>query len=178
MRFENFVTSNTGLIHFIASLFALLFGTLVLMLPKGTAKHKTIGRLYGWSMLVVLITAFMTYRLFGKWGIFHWTAVISSFTLFAGLVPILTKRPTNNYVSLHLSFMYWSVMGLYGAFVSETLVRMPKVVVESGIPNSVFYNMTGIGTALVMGFGVYFFLKLKPKWGEQFGNNNNNIDRL
>jgi len=37
-------------------------------------------------------------------------------------------------------------MGVYGAFVSETLVRMPKVVVNSGIPNSVFYNMTGIGT--------------------------------
>jgi len=63
-------------------------------------------------------------------------------------------------------------MGVYGAFVSETLVRMPKVVVESGIPNSVFYNMTGIGTALVMGLGVYYFLKLKPKWDKQFETKN------
>jgi len=70
--------------------------------------------------------------------------------------------------------MYWSIMGVYGAFVSETLVRMPKVVVESGIPNSVFYNMTGIGTALVMGLGVYFFLKLKPKWDRQFEIKNMN----
>lgn len=172
MNFGNFITSQTGLIHFIASLFALLFGTLILVLPKGTAKHKTIGRLYGLTMLVVLVTAFMTYRLFGTWGIFHWTAVISSLTLFAGLFPILTKRPTDNYISLHFSFMYWSVMGVYGAFVSETLVRMPKVAVESGIPNSVFYNMTGIGTALVMGLGVYFFLKLKPKWDDQFCQKN------
>ncbi len=172
MNFGNFVTSQTGLIHFIASLFALLFGTLILVLPKGTAKHKTIGRLYGVAMLVVLITAFMTYRLFGTWGIFHWTAVISSLTLCAGLFSILTKRPTNNYLSLHFSFMYWSVMGVYGAFVSETLVRMPKVVMESGIPNSVFYNMTGIGAALVNGLGVYFFLKNKPKWDKQFGQKN------
>jgi hypothetical protein len=28
--------------------------------------------------------------------------------------------------------------------------------------------MTGIGTCLVMGLGVYFFLKLKPKWDSQF----------
>ncbi|MCX7929036.1 MAG: hypothetical protein N2558_05155, partial [Patescibacteria group bacterium] len=160
-----------GLIHFIASLFALLFGTVILILPKGTAKHKTIGRLYGLAILVVLVTAFMIYRLFGTWGIFHWTAVISSLTLFAGLFPMLTKRPTDNYISLHYSFMYWSVMGVYGAFVSETLVRLPKVVIESGIPNSVFYNMTGIGTSLVMGLGIYFFLKLKPKWDKQFGNN-------
>lgn len=173
MNFGNFITSNTGLIHFIASIAALVLGTFVLFLPKGTSKHKTIGRLYGFTMLVVLTTAFMTYRLFGTWGIFHWTAVISSLTLFGGLLPILTKRPTNNYLSLHFSFMYWSIMGVYGAFVSETLVRMPKVVVESGIPNSAFYNMTGIGTAIVMGLAVYFFLKFKPKWDKQFGRNYN-----
>ncbi len=168
MNFGNFITSNTGLIHFIASMFALLLGTLVLFLPKGTLKHKFFGRLYALTMLVVLTTAFMTYRLFGTWGIFHWTAVISSLTLVCGIIPILIKRPTNNYISLHFSFMYWSIMGVYGAFVSETLVRMPKVVVESGIPNRFFYYMTGIGTAIVMGLGVYFFLKNKSKWDKQF----------
>jgi len=169
MNFGNFITSETGLIHFIASIFALILGTFILVLNKGTTKHKIFGRLYALAMLVVLITAFMTYRLFGTWGIFHWTAVISSLTLVCGLIPILIKRPINNYKSFHFSFMYWSIMGVYGAFVSETLVRMPKVVVESGIPNSVFYNMTGIGIVLVMGLGVYFFLKFKPKWDRQFG---------
>lgn len=176
MNFGNFITSNTGLIHFIAAIFAFLLGTLVLVLPKGALKHKIIGRLYAMTMLVVLTTAFMTYRLFGTWGIFHWTAVISSLTLVCGLIPILTRRPTNSYISLHFSFMYWSIMGVYGAFVSETLVRMPKVVVESGIPNSVFYNMTGIGTAIVMGLGVYFFLKNKSKWDKQFGLKNQTSD--
>jgi predicted membrane channel-forming protein YqfA (hemolysin III family) len=172
MNFGNFITSYTGLIHFIASMLALFLGTLVLILPKGTLKHKNIGRLYSLAMIVVLITAFMTYRLFGTWGIFHWTAVISSLTLACGLIPILTRRPTNNYRSLHYSFMYWSVMGVYGAFVSETFVRMPKLAVESGIPNNVFYSMPGIGTALVMGLGVYFFIKNKPKWDKQFGGKN------
>ena len=138
MNFGIFITSNTGLIHFAASIFALLLGTYILVIPKGTTKHKIIGRLYALTMLVVLTAAFMTYRLFGTWGIFHWTAVISSFTLICGFIPIIIRRPTNNYKSLHFSFMYWSIMGVYGAFVSETLVRMPKVVVESGIPNSIF----------------------------------------
>jgi len=168
MNFGNFITSQTGLIHFIFSMIALLLGTLVLVLEKGTSKHKLIGKLYAFTMFIVLITAFMTYRLFGTWGIFHWTAVLSSLTIVFGLIPIFTKKPTNNYVSLHFSFMYWSVIGVYGAFVSETLVRMPNVVMESGIPNGVFYNMTGIGTALVMGFAVFYFLKLKPKWDKQF----------
>ena len=47
-------------------------------------------------------------------------------------------------------------------------MRMPNVVVQSGIPNNVFYNMTGIGTALVMGLAVFYFLKLKPKWEAEF----------
>ncbi len=168
MNFGNFITSTTGLVHFIASLGSFILGTCVLFLPKGTPLHKRIGKAYAIAMCVVLVSAFLTYRLFGTWGIFHWTAVISSLTLVCGLVPIFTKKPAQNYLSLHLSFMYWSVMGVYGALVSETLVRMPKVAVNSGIPNAVFYNMTGIGTALVMGFGVYFFIKLKPKWDKQF----------
>ncbi len=168
MNFAHFVTSTTGLIHVVASMCALLLGTVILLSTKGTPRHRIIGRLYAVTMLIVLITAFLTYRLFGTWGLFHWTAVISSVTLICGLVPILTKRPINSYRSRHFSFMYWSVIGVYGAFVSETLVRMPQVVVESGIPNSVFYNMTGVGTAMVMGCGVYFFLKLKPTWDKQF----------
>lgn len=171
MNFGNFITSQTGFIHFIFSILSLIFGTFILVTEKGTIKHKLIGRLYALTMFVSLITAFMTYRLFGTWGIFHWTAVISTLTILLGLIPILIKRPINNYVMLHYSFMYWSIIGVYGAFVSETLVRIPKVVIISGIPNTVFYNMTGIGTALVMGVGAWCFFKLKPKWDRQFNKN-------
>jgi len=90
-------------------------------------------------------------------------------TLIGRLFPILTKKPSTNYLSLHFSLMYWSVIGLYGAFAAETLVRMPKIVIESGIPNNIFYNMTGIAVGLTRGLGAYFFIKLKPKWDEQFG---------
>lgn len=168
MKFSNFIKSNIGLVHFLFSMLSLVSGTAVLILNKGTLRHKLIGKLYSLSMLVVLTTAFMTYRLFGKWGIFHWTAVISSLTLIAGIIPIYYKVPAKKYISLHYSFMYWSVLGVYGAFVSETLVRMPKVVAESGIPNRVFYSLTGIGTAVVMGLGVFYFLKFRSKWDTQF----------
>lgn len=168
MHLEQFVTSQTGLVHFIFSLLALLFGTLVLALPKGTVLHRRMGNVYAVVMAVVLLTAFMTYRLFGGWGIFHWTAVISSATLAAGLLPIWLRKPDSGYISLHFNFMYWSVMGVYAAFVSETLVRLPKVVIDSGIPNGVFYQMTGYGTAIVMGLAVFFFLKFRPVWEQKF----------
>jgi hypothetical protein len=70
--------------------------------------------------------------------------------------------------------MYWSVIGLYGAFMAETFVRLPKIVVDSGVPNSMFYNMTGIAVGITMGIGAYFFIKLKPKWDNLFKKNSNN----
>ena len=168
MNFDHIITDEIGLIHLIFSIVSLISGTLILWLTKGTKLHKRIGYVYSIAMFIVLLTAFFMYNLFGTWGIFHWTAVVSSLTLVCGLLPILLKRPKNNYISLHFCFMYWSVIGLYGAFMAETFVRLPKVVVESGIPNTMFYNMTGIAVAITMGLGAYFFIKLKPGWDKTF----------
>lgn len=168
MNFDYLIGDSIGLAHLIASIIAVLTGTLNLTLSKGTVLHKRIGYIYSISMMALLLTAFMIYRLFGSWGIFHWTAVISTLTLICGLLPIMTRRPIKSYISLHFSFMYWSVIGLYGAFAAEVFVRLPKIVIESGIPNKVFYNLTGIGVGLTMGLGAFFFIKLKPKWDKQF----------
>ena len=165
MNLENLISGNIGLIHLIFSVFALLLGTLVLIFTKGTKKHKKIGYFYCVSILGVNITAFMIYRLYNEFGIFHWMAVLSLLTLIGGMFPILMKKP-KSYITLHFNFMYWSVIGLYGAFMAETLVRIPDVVIESGIPNSTFYNMTGIAVGITMGLGAYFAIKKRKKWSK------------
>ena len=63
--------------------------------------------------------------------------------------------------------MYWSVMGLYGAFVAEMMVRIPRIVIEDGSPNAMFYNMIGIAVFFVMGFA-YFGIKKKQKQWASF----------
>ena len=168
MNFDHLITDNIGLLHLIVSIVAIIAGTFILTITKGTKTHKKIGYIYSVAMIFVLTTSFAMYNLFGKWGIFHWSAVISSLTLACGLVPVLIKRPKKKYISLHFGFMYWSVIGLYGAFMAETFVRLPKIVVESGIPNSVFYNMTGVAVGLTMSIGAFYFIKLKTKWSDIF----------
>jgi uncharacterized membrane protein len=154
----------TGLIHVVAALFAMFFGTLVLSLRKGTRRHKAFGYAYSICMLIMLVTSFMIYQLFGTWGIFHWSATVSSIVLICGLFPMFSKWPRNSYLAVHFSFMYWSVIGLYSAFVSETLVRIPDVVIENDIPNEVFYKMTGLGVAIVVGIGSIYFIKNLKRW--------------
>ena len=152
---ESLVGDTIGLIHFISSLLALFFGSLILILKKGTKKHKKMGYAYAVSMLILLITSFMIYRLFNGFGIFHYAAILSAVTLILGMIPAWTKKPRTKWLIRHFSFMYWSVIGLYAAFVSEILTR---------IPETPFFSMVGLATAIIIILGTLFFLKNRKKW--------------
>ena len=155
---NNLIGSNIGLIHVIAALVATVAGTIVILSRTGTKFHKQVGYTYAISMLVLNITAFMTYRLFGTIGIFPYAAILSLLTLIGGMVPAI-RRTNKNWIYQHFSLMYWSVIGLYAAFASEALTR---------IPETPFFGMVGIATALITLIGALFFIKCKKTWRTQF----------
>ncbi len=88
----NLLSGTIGLVHLIVSILALITGLFVLSTTKGTKRHKQIGYVYAISMVLVNFTAFFIYKLYGKFGLFHWLAVISCLTLLAGMYPVLTKK--------------------------------------------------------------------------------------
>nr|WP_321236124.1 hypothetical protein [uncultured Psychroserpens sp.] len=144
-----FFHDTTGLVHLISAILALIFGTLVLLKLKGTRQHKLTGYLYTVSMIVLLVTSFMIYRLFKGFGIFHYSAIFSALNLIIGMSSILMKWPKNRYKFYHLNFMYWSVISLYMAFAAEVFTR---------IPGQPFFTMVYLssGFVLVLGFIGYF----------------------
>jgi uncharacterized membrane protein len=153
------LTNTTiGVVHLASAVTAMLLGACVLWANKGTFFHERVGYAYCLSMLIVNITAFGIYRLWGRFGVFHGFALLSLFTLLAGMLPIIWRRNARN-ISLHLNFMYWSVVGLYCAFVAETLVRVPIPFLKGQLSTAVF-----IGTFGVMAFGSYFFRIYKESW--------------
>lgn len=155
---ESLVHSPLGLVHLIFALVATLTGSCVLGMRKGTQNHKRIGYVYFISMVGLNGTAFMIYGLFGYFGIFHWAAVFSTLTILGGMVPVIRKK--EGWVHKHFAFMYWSVIGLYAAFASETLTRVPE---------TPFFGMVGIATALIMIVGAMGFRRFKKNWLKQFG---------
>ena len=163
---DNIVTGTTGLIHLISSIIALITGVFVLTTTKGTKAHKQIGYIYVISMIILNITAFMIYRLFGKFGIFHWFAILSFLTLLLGIYPVLVKN-FKNYLLVHFNYMYWSVVGLYCAFCAEILTRIPFIY---DLPNKgqLFGILTGVSIFIVMTIATIIFVKMKPKWTKQY----------
>ena len=163
---DNIVSGATGLIHLIVSIIALITGLVVLITTKGTKRHKQIGYIYAISMVILNITAFMIYKLFGKFGIFHWFALVSCLTLLLGIYPALVKN-FKNYLLVHFNYMYWSVVGLYCAFCAEILTRIPFIY---DLPNKrqLFGILTGVSIFLVMTVATIIFAKMKPKWTKQY----------
>lgn len=150
-----FVGSWIGLIHLIASIFALVFGSWVLVAEKGTPFHRKIGYLYAISMALLIITALMIYRLFGMFGIFHIAALVSLITLACGMIPAVLRKPEKSWLNWHFISMYWSVMGLYAAFVAEILTRVPQ---------TKFFWMVGLATFGVMAIANVIFRIYHKKW--------------
>lgn len=116
--------NHTGWIHFIASISSLLTGTYILLTLKGSRIHRLVGYVYTASMIVVIVTAFMIYRLFGGFGIFHVFALVSTFALVGGMYPMLKKNRRPKDLVQHAEVMGWSVVGLYCAFISEMCSRI------------------------------------------------------
>ncbi|MFD3000384.1 DUF2306 domain-containing protein [Pontibacter toksunensis] len=152
---EHLVGDTYGFIHLISSIVALVAGTSVLFMKKGTLRHKQVGYVYVISMFFLLLTSFMIYRLFNGWGVFHYATIFSLITISLGMIPIWTKKPSNKWKYMHFSFMYWSVIGLYSAFAAEVLTR---------IPDSPFFGMVGISFVIIMLVAAVSFGANKSKW--------------
>lgn len=156
-----YALSQVGWLHLIASVLALACGTWVLTAPKGTRTHRRVGYFYTLSMIFLIGTAFLIYRLFGRFGAFHAAAVVSAVTLAGGMVPVVLRRP-KNWLGLHFSFMYWSVLGLYAAFVAEVAVRLPVRTMFTSART--FFVTVIISTLATMLVGQVIFFARKKRW--------------
>ena len=158
----------TGWLHTLAAVIALITGTIVLTKVKGTRLHKRIGRFYGTSMLIVCATSFMIFKVQGSFGVLHFFATLSTITLIFGMFPLYSDFLKNPIVT-HLSWMYWSVIGLYCAFAAEIFTRLPMLF---NLKNSygIFYTLVGISTGLVGFAGSYHFRRKKSDWEKRFSH--------
>ncbi len=136
----------TGVIHLTFAVSALVFGLIVVMMPKGTRRHRKAGWVYAVSMVGLNGTALMIYRLFGGFGPFHVFALISLLSVVAGVVPVVRRRPRETWLEHHAYWMTWSYVGLVAAGVSEVATRVPA---------SPFWWMVAGSTLLVIGVGRY-----------------------
>jgi uncharacterized membrane protein len=100
--------------HVLAACSALLVGAAVLLLPKGTQKHRLIGTVYSLVLVVVNAAALSVHRE-STFGVFHALAVASLVTIAVGLWPLLLGKRSPPVIATHAYCMAWSYAGLVAA---------------------------------------------------------------
>ncbi len=115
----------TGALHVALALVALVSGLVMVLMRKGTVRHRKIGWIYAVRMLGLNATALLIYRLFGGFGPFHVAALVSLLTIIAGLIPVVLRRPRRKWLEHHAYWMTWSYVGLVAATASEVTTRVP-----------------------------------------------------
>jgi uncharacterized membrane protein len=116
------------LFHVGCGLVSLLAGAAVVGLAKGTAVHRLLGWIYAASMILLCVTSFFIYELFGQFGPFHVAAIVSFVSVLAGLAaPLLRGRIGPVWLEVHYKFMLWSYVGLVmatGSHFFEAVARL------------------------------------------------------
>jgi uncharacterized membrane protein len=117
--------TSIGWVHFAIAIAAIAAGGLVALTPKATPRHRMMGRTYGGLMVVLNVTAFLIYDLFGRFGPFHFAAVFSLITVILGWIPV-RRRKDERWMRQHAYWMSGSYVGLLAAAAAETLSRIPE----------------------------------------------------
>jgi len=150
---NDIINSNIGWFHFITSVTALITGTVVLLNVKGTIFHKRVGYVYVSSMLILNLSSFFIIS-FGGFSLFHFFAIVSLFTILAGMRA--ARRRHKNWLTSHFYLMSWSVVGLYAALWSEIGTRFTNSMKD-------FWWMVALATFATVAIGARIIIKQSKK---------------
>ncbi len=142
-------------IHTIAALLALVLGTIVLFMPKGTRAHKLTGRVWLFVMAVVALSSFLITeaRMFGP---FSWIHGLSVFTLIMLVYGFVQARRGN--IVAHRSTMislYAFALVLTGAFTLLPGRRMHAVLFADGGTTATLLALS-VGIVLLLAFWIRY----------------------
>jgi len=143
------ITSLTGGIHAALAVICLALGPVIFLRRKGDKAHKLLGRIWAGMMLILNITALMTYELHGRPNLFHFFAVLNLIALIPAFVFIKKYQKSRNpkHLPLHQELMAWAYFGLAAAGVWQ-LATMALRVDRLPMHPKFFMPTLGIATGL------------------------------
>lgn len=149
LTLEFWITSATGGTHAVLAVICLLLGPLIFMRRKGDKTHKMLGRIWALMMLVLNITALMTYELHGRPNLFHAFAILNLIALIPAFVFIKKYQKSRDpkHLRQHQELMAWAYFGLAAAGVWQgvtTLLRFDMLPMHPKYFMPVMGALTGL----------------------------------
>src|SRR5262249_44829635 len=95
----------------------------MLLGPKGTPRHKALGRVYLAILVVVCVSSLGMFRS-GRWFFPHTFALVTLGVIAAGWMAARFKQPRGLWIHLHLTALLLSSYMLVGGGVNEAFLRI------------------------------------------------------
>ena len=115
--------SVLGWFHTAACVVALATGAWVILTPKGTRRHRAVGRVFTGALVFTCVTSLGIYSRH-VWTFAHWFAVFGLAMVGAGWLLARFKRPRGAWRYLHLTCMLLAYYDLLGGGVNEVFLRV------------------------------------------------------
>src|ERR1019366_6737873 len=106
-----------------ACLVALVAGLINIVGPKGTARHRLMGRVFVIALIAVCVSSLGIYRRQIFWFP-HYDALVGLAVLAIGYLAGRFKRPRKGWLQLHLTAMIFSYYNLVAGGVNEIYLRI------------------------------------------------------
>lgn len=144
--------SIIGAAHVAMGSTALVTGAAVLMMPKGTPRHRLVGSIYAVAILLINGTALSIYDLTGRPNAFHALALFNLATLSMGLLALWRWRRTRmpQDLATHQRRMTMNYVGLWMAFITELLVNPMMGLSRLGDPKAHWPLMIALNITLFL----------------------------
>jgi uncharacterized membrane protein len=156
--------SLLGWVHTVASLCALAIGAMVLVRPKGTPRHRTIGKLYLVCAFATSVTALGIYR-YNAFYFPHWLGIAALIALTLGFLCVRFRRPRTLWLNFHMTSMIASYYLLVGGGVNEAFLRVD--ILRATAPDGIHSPLVGlVHMAVATAFlGLIFFFNIRrSRW--------------
>jgi uncharacterized membrane protein len=145
--------SPLGWLHAVLATLALIAGAWALVRPKGTPRHRLIGRVYAVSLAATCVTSLGMYEL-GRWFFPHTLAVVTLGLVAAGWLAGRGAYRARWRLHAHLSCMIVSYYMLIGGAVNEAFLHVHALQALS--PNVMQSPLLGmVHTAVMAVFAVW-----------------------
>lgn len=116
--------NTLSIIHLIFVLIALTAGALLLVLPKGTRWHRTLGHIYFTNAVGAHLTVLPTIDQTATPEPLRYLALTSLVVLAIGILPVLFRYPKDTWLGMHMGAMLGSYVGLVAAAAAEVASRI------------------------------------------------------
>ena len=146
--------------HTLTASFAILFGAVVVILSKGTYRHRLAGRGFVATILAMVLLSFPIREINeGSFSVFHLISIQTTCLVVAGVTALALRSRIEQWVVWHARFMLYALITLVVTGTAQAFEWLPF---ESDLLNALVF----LQLPAVLGWALVEFVGL-PRWRAQ-----------